>query len=225
MHALKAPKLLDRARHRAHELVNIELHHLVSFAAARIGDVYTRSRGLCRRDLCRLDAKIVETERGVAEAKTKWKERLAGCENVCAIARRLVIVEGRKLAHRARKRDWQFAPGIDVAKKHLRGGRSAFLAQIPSFKNGRDMLRRVIDRKRTAIDQENYGWDVGLNDCLNELILCAQKVERIPVAEMLFRPGFAICAFGFAHDDDGDVGLLGNRCSGADALALRFRIG
>src|SRR5215470_537195 len=107
MHALKAAKFLDWPRDGAHELMHIELRHFVSFAVAGVCHVQAHGCGLARRNLGRFDAQIVETERGVAEAKAERKEWLARRENIRAIARRLVIVESGKLAHRPRKSDRQ----------------------------------------------------------------------------------------------------------------------
>ncbi len=42
--------------------------------------------------------------------------------------------------------------------------------------------------------------DAGFDDGLDELILRAEEVERVAIAEMIFRPGFTVGGFGFADD-------------------------
>ena len=105
-----------RARDRADQLVNIELRHFVSFAVAGIRNLYPHRRGLSWSDYVRFHSRILEAERGVAEAKTEGEKGFSRRKNVRPIARRLVIVERGKLAHGTRKGDRQFSARIHVTK-------------------------------------------------------------------------------------------------------------
>ena len=89
-------------------------------------------------------------------------------------------------------------PGLTSPKITSAGAGSAFLAQVPALENGGHFFRDVVDRKRTAIDQQDNHRLARFHDCFHQIVLCAEQVERIAVAAMRFGPRFAVGALVFA---------------------------
>ena len=204
--------------------MNVQLRHLVALAAAGVGDI-DGSGGLPGgADLGRLQAQVIELEGGVTQAPAEREERLAAGKQVAAVHGRLVVVVIGKLADGTREADGEFSSRIDVAEQHPRGGGSALLAQIPAFQNRRNMLGGIVDGKRPAVDQEHDGGLSGLDDGPDQLVLIADQVERIPVSQMVLRPGLAVGALVLAYHDDGDVGAPHHLHRVVNAFQLRFGI-
>ena len=195
-------------RDRGDLLVDVQLRDFVAVARSGVGDVHADFGGSVRDDLRGLDAQVVEAKCRVAQPVAEGKERLARAEGVGAVGRRLVIVEVGQIANRVRERDGQFSAGIHIAEQNVGRGGAAFLAEIPAFKNRRNVLGDVVDGERTAVDQKHDRWRAGFDDGFDQIVLRAEKFEGIAIAQMLLRPGFAVGGFVFADDQNGDVGFL-----------------
>ena len=81
------------------------------------------------------------------------------------------------------------------------------------MESGRPLMRQHDDR----LPGRDHGFD--------ELLLGADQVERVAVAEMFFRPRLTVRALVLAHHNDGDVGLSRGIRGGANAGGLRCRVG
>src|SRR5512133_3817807 len=123
-----------------------------------------------------------------------------------------------------RKSNWQFPTWVHIAKQHIRRCGAPFLAQIPPFKYRWNMLRYVIDRKRSAVDQEDNRWGPCFNHRFYQIILRTKQIERIAITAMIFGPSFAIGALVFAHHENGHVGVLGQGNGFLDFVRLSRRI-
>src|SRR5262249_36653800 len=104
--ALKSFQLHDRSRDRSDLLMDIELRDLIPLAIAGITYIHVDLRSPAESNLRRLDLEIFKLKGRIAQSVSEWIERLACAEGITAVRRRLVIVEIRQIANRARKRNW-----------------------------------------------------------------------------------------------------------------------
>src|SRR5205085_10608894 len=98
-------QLHDRARHRTHEIVNIQLYHFVAGPLAGIRD---RDAYLCLtsdRNARRRDRRPAVSESRITQSITERKQRSLVGEQRTAPARGFLVVVDWKLAHRTRKTD------------------------------------------------------------------------------------------------------------------------
>ena len=117
--ALEALQFLDRASHRTHLVMDVELDDLVAFPRARVADVDGHGRRPAGADARLRQARRRQGEAGVAEAEAERVKRIGRVEQIAAPRARLHIVEGRQLPHRSRHGHGQLAARIDVAEQNV----------------------------------------------------------------------------------------------------------
>src|SRR5690242_6086098 len=152
--ALEVFQLHDRPRHRAHQVVNVELHDLVARSLAAVGDGDADLRFARHANLRRINFQVRIRERRVAEPEPERKQRLLVREEIPATRSWLAVVVKRKLAHRTRKTDRQFARRIVITEQNVGDSGARLLPQIKALENRRHILGDVVDREWTTVDQQ-----------------------------------------------------------------------
>src|SRR3984957_10451607 len=149
--------------------MHIQLHHLIAFSAAGIGDIHG-DRDITSRLLCfGRDDEVAVAESRIAEAIAKGIERTEDAGVVLWLRPRPPITwrpVGRPIARlRARfigkvpldltgrlwESDREFAARVVVAKKGLGYGLAAELVGEPGFENGGDIGVGPIDGKGVTV--------------------------------------------------------------------------
>jgi hypothetical protein len=205
--AAETTKFLDGPSDRTHFITNVELHNFVALALAGIGDIRGDFGFAGRADGGGGKVEISIFEGGVAEAPAKGKERLDATVKIAALGGGLLVVVIGELANRARNANGQFAAGIVVAKKNVGDSGAAFLAEIPAIENRGNIFLDVVDGVRATVKKQD---DDGLargDDGFCEVVLIAEEIEGVAIAEVRLGPGFAGSLFVFAEDKKDYIGF------------------
>ena len=108
----------------------------------------------------------------------------------------------------SRERDGELARRIDLAKDEIGNSPSGFLPEIPALDHRGGLSEQLIDRDRAADDQQNHCRLPQLQDGICQVFLPPNKVQIIPVTQMVLTPGFAADQFIFAQDQDNCIAPL-----------------
>src|SRR6185503_724827 len=161
-----------------------------------------------------------DLEGGVAEAIAERIKRLGGVEQIAAPSGRLVIVEDRQLTDVARDRNRQLAARIITAEQHVGQRMAGLLAKIPALQQRGRALGQIVDRKRAAVEQD-YDRRLAKREYrLCEVVLLAEEIEAVAVAEVRVGPAFATGLLVSAQDHHDDVGLARSLHRRGDQLAV-----
>ncbi len=74
-------------------------------------------------------------------------------------------------------------------------GDSRFLTQVKAFENGGDFLRNVVDGQRTAVNEHHDCRLACFKHRFNEIVLSADEIKAIAIAEMIVGPAFFVGVF------------------------------
>ena len=110
---------------------------------------------LAGADFFPLQAQIFKSEGRVAQAEAERIKRGDIVKKIATAGRWLVIVKGRQMTRRARDGDGQLAAGIEITEQNISHRMTGFLAEIPAFKNRRDVFVEILNGKRTAVEKEH----------------------------------------------------------------------
>src|ERR1700733_13871411 len=120
---------------------------------------------------------MIVSKGGVAQSKSKGKQRSPVIVDILMGPRRVEVIKVRQLSYTAGKRDREPASRIVVAKNSFGDCSASELSWIPCFENGWDVLLCPADRQRPAIFQHQNNRFSGGNDSLQQLLLISGQIK------------------------------------------------